>query len=94
MLNYCDFEEKIIVDLFAGNDNLVLESLSREAKFALVNDINKAACNIINQNYFACKFQEQIKLSNLDYQIFSKTLIKPCNIVFIDPSFANVTCQQ
>lgn len=94
ILNYCDFEDKIIVDLFAGSGNLVLESLSRGAKFAFVNDINKDACNIIKQNLYACNLQEQIKLSNLDYQTFSKTLVKPCDIVFIDPPFANITCQQ
>lgn len=94
LLNYCDFKDKIIVDLFAGSGNLVFESLSRGAKFAFVNDNNIAACNIINQNLLSCNFQKQIKLSNLDYQIFSKTLIKPCDIIFIDPPFANITCQQ
>ncbi|WDA54154.1 MULTISPECIES: RsmD family RNA methyltransferase [unclassified Spiroplasma] len=94
MLNYCSFEDKIVVDLFAGSGNLILESLSRGAKFAFANDINKAACNIINQNCFACNLQEQVKLSNLDYQIFSKTLVQQCDIVFIDPPFVNITCQQ
>lgn len=94
LLNYCNFENKIIVDLFAGSGNLVIESLSRGAKFAFINDINKAACNIINQNLIACKLQTQTKLSNLDYQTFSKTLSEKCDIVFIDPPFANITCQQ
>lgn len=94
MENYCYFEDKIVVDLFAGSGNLIIESLSRGAKFAFANDINKAACDIIRQNYFACNLQEQVKLSNLDYQIFSKTLTKACDIVFIDPPFANTICQQ
>lgn len=94
MANYCHFQDKIVVDLFAGSGNLIIESLSRGAKFAFANDINKAACDIIRKNYFACNLQEEVKLSNFDYQIFSKTLTKPCDIVFIDPPFANITCQQ
>lgn len=94
MENYCYFEDKIVVDLFAGSGNLIIECLSRGAKFAFANDVNKAACDIINQNCFACNLQEQVKLTNFDYQIFSKTLTKPCDIIFIDPPFANTTCQQ
>ncbi|WP_425381529.1 RsmD family RNA methyltransferase [Spiroplasma endosymbiont of Polydrusus pterygomalis] len=94
MTNYCCFEDKIVVDLFAGSGNLIFESLSRGAKFAFANDINKAACDIISQNCFACNLQKQVKLSNFDYQVFSKTLTKPCDIVFIDPPFANIICQQ
>ena len=94
MSNYSSFENKVVVDLFTGSGNLVLESLSRGAKFAFANDINKAACAIINANVTNCRFAKQVKITNLDYQVFSKTLTKKCDIIFIDPPFANITCQQ
>lgn len=94
MANYCNFENKIVVDLFTGSGNLVIESLSRGAKFAYANDINFAACKIIKQNLLVCNLQNDSKLSNLDYQTFSKNLKNKCDILLIDPPFANITCQQ
>ncbi|WP_308149350.1 RsmD family RNA methyltransferase [Spiroplasma sp. AdecLV25b] len=94
MTNYCDFDNKIVVDLFTGSGNLVIESLSRGAKFAYANDINIAAYKIIKQNLLACNLQNDSKLTNLDYQTFSKTLNSKCDILLIDPPFANITCQQ
>lgn len=94
MSNYCDFYNKIVVDLFTGSGNLVIECLSRGAKFAYANDMNIAAYKIIKQNLSTCNLQNNSKLTNLDYQVFSKTLKSKCDILLIDPPFANITCQQ
>jgi len=92
--NYLDFKGKIVVDPFGGSGNLVIESLSRGASFAFVNDINWAAYQIINQNIALCRLTAQVQSSNLDYQIFMKNLNKRCDVLLIDPPFANITCQQ
>ncbi|WP_375317010.1 RsmD family RNA methyltransferase [Spiroplasma endosymbiont of Virgichneumon dumeticola] len=52
------------------------------------------AYKIIKQNLLACNLQNDSKLTNLDYQTFSKTLNSKCDILLIDPPFANITCQQ
>lgn len=94
MLNYNHFDNKVVVDCFTGSGNLVIESLSRGAKLAFANDINRDAWKIITKNLMACNLQTKTKLTNLDYQMFCKTLSQPCDFLFIDPPFANITCQQ
>lgn len=92
--NYCQFSNLIVVDVFAGSGSLALESLSRQAKFAYLNDINPEACKIIAKNIANCRFDKVTLVSNLDYQTFFKTFKAKMGLLFIDPPFANITCQQ
>lgn len=92
--NYCQFDNLIVCDVFGGSGSLALETLSRNAKFGYINDANLEACKIIKKNIANCRFNEVTLVSNLDYQIFFKTLNSKLDILFIDPPFANITCQQ
>lgn len=92
--NYCQFEGLIIVDVFGGSGSLALESLSRNAKFAYINDINLEACKIIQKNIDNCRLNQVTLVSNFDYQTFFKKFSSKIDLLFIDPPFANVDCQQ
>lgn len=92
--NYTDFNDLIVVDVFGGSGSLALESLSRNAKFAYINDNNIEAYNVIKKNIDNCHFNKITKLSNLDYQIFFKKFDTKIDLLLIDPPFANITCQQ
>ena len=40
-------EDATVLDLFSGTGNLAIEALSRGAKFAWMNDLNKNAISVI-----------------------------------------------
>lgn len=92
--NHCQFEDLIVGDIFAGSGSLALESLSRGAKFAYLNDSNLEACKIIKKNIANCHFDKVTLVSNLDYQVFFKKFKEKLDLLLIDPPFANITCQQ
>lgn len=92
--NYRQFDALVVGDVFAGSGSLALESLSRKAKFAYLNDNNLEACKIIKKNIANCHFDKVTLVSNLDYQTFFKTFKAKLDLLFIDPPFANITCQQ
>lgn len=92
--NFAEIEDLIIVDFFGGSGSLSCESLSRGAKFAYINDVNRAACEIITTNITNCNFTSMSKITNFDYQTFIKTIPHGVDILFIDPPFVNLTCQQ
>ncbi|MBE4703858.1 16S rRNA (guanine(966)-N(2))-methyltransferase RsmD [Spiroplasma platyhelix] len=92
--NYSQFTDLIVVDVFAGSGSLALESLSRQAKFAYLNDSNLEACKIIKRNIANCRFDKITLVSNVDYQTFFKTFKTKLDLLFIDPPFADITCQQ
>lgn len=92
--NYGHLENVIVVDVFGGSGSLALESLSRGAKFAYINDTNIEACKVIEKNVANCRFGKVTLLSNLDYQAFFKTFKAKIDLLFIDPPFANRSCQQ
>ncbi|MGL5268527.1 MAG: RsmD family RNA methyltransferase [Spiroplasma sp.] len=92
--NYCQFDNLIIGDIFGGSASLALEGLSRNAKFAYINDNNFEACKIIKKNIVNCGYENLTLVSNLDYKIFFRTFNKKLDLLFIDPPFVNITCQQ
>ncbi len=84
------WENKDIIDLFAGTGILGFEALSRGCKFVYFNDINKK--NIDNINLFSKDKLEnnQYSADNLPYKQFllklKQSKIK-VDLVFIDPPF-------
>lgn len=92
--NYCQFNGLIVADIFGGSGSLALESLSRNAKFAYINDINVEACKIIQKNIDNCRLNQVTLVSNFDYQTFLKKFKNKIDLLFIDPPFANIDCQQ
>lgn len=92
--NYSQLDNLIVGDVFGGSGSLALESLSRGAKFAYINDSNIEACKIIQKNITNCRFDKVTLVSNFHYKAFFKTLNQKLDLLFIDPPFADITCQQ
>ena len=74
------------LDLFSGTGGIGLEALSRGAKDAVFNDINKQAIRIINTNLE--KVHESRMVLNLDYQECCRRLEgEKFDYIFCDPPY-------
>ena len=74
------------LDLFSGTGGIGLEALSRGAKDAVFNDLNKQAVRIINTNLE--KVHENRMVLNLDYQECLKRLEnEKFDYIFCDPPY-------
>ncbi len=83
-------EDANVLDLFSGTGNLALESISRGAKFAWMNDIEKAAISTIISNTKLTNSQKCVKITNKDYVKCLNQIIKEnvsFNIIFLDPPY-------
>ena len=79
-----------VLDLFAGSGQMGLESLSRGAEFCYFNDIEKAACKVVDHNIKCCGFEKISKLYCQSYEKCVKMLETQCvklSLVFIDPPY-------
>ncbi len=81
-------QDSIFLDLFSGSGAIGLEAVSRGAKKAILCDISKEACKIIEKNIVKTHALENIELHQSD---FKKVLINKINekvdIVFLDPPY-------
>ena len=79
-----------VLDLFCGSGALGLESLSRGAGEVVFNDKAKDSVAILKKNMRALKLDEgkEIKVFNLDAEVFLEGAHKPFDIIFIDPPYA------
>lgn len=79
-----------VLDLFSGTGNLGIESISRGAKFAWLNDKEISSISTIISNIKLTKIQEYVKITKKDY---TKCLAqiekeKVCfDIIFLDPPY-------
>ncbi len=83
-------EDANVLDLFSGTGNLALESISRGAKFAWMNDIEKTAISTIISNTKLTKSENCVKITNKDYVKCLNQIIKEnisFNIIFLDPPY-------
>lgn len=83
------YEAKIL-DLFSGTGNLGLESISRGASFAWMNDKEKLSISTIISNTKLTKSEKYVKITNKDYikclnQIINESI--KFNIIFLDPPY-------
>ena len=79
-----------VLDLFSGTGNLGLESISRGAKFAWMNDKEKVAISTIISNVKLTKSEKYVKITNKDYTKCLDQIIKEnvCfDIIFLDPPY-------
>ena len=79
-----------VLDLFSGTGNLGLESLSRGAKFAWMNDKEKLGVSTIISNTQLTKNQNYVKITKKDYtkclaQIVQNDL--KFDVIFLDPPY-------
>ena len=68
------FDGGIVLDLFGGSGALSLESISRGADYAYINELNRDAMQIIKYNVNLLKEDENVMLMNSDYKIALKRL--------------------
>lgn len=82
------FDGGIVLDLFGGSGALSLESISRGANYAYINELNRDAMQIIKYNVNLLKEDENVMLMNSDYKIALKRLndVK-FDYVFLDPPY-------
>lgn len=79
-----------VLDLFSGTGNLGLESISRGAKFALLNDDKNIAISTIISNVQLTNTQNCVKISKKDYTKCLNQIIKEnmvFDVIFIDPPY-------
>ncbi|MEG1058799.1 MAG: 16S rRNA (guanine(966)-N(2))-methyltransferase RsmD [Clostridia bacterium] len=83
-------EDSDILDLFAGTGNLAIESLSRGAKFAWINDIENICVSTIISNILLTKMKEYVKITRKDYMKALKQIEKEnklFDVIFLDPPY-------
>lgn len=84
-------QEANVLDLFSGTGNLALEAISRGAKFAWANDINRQALKVIINNVRLTGCENCVKITGKDYEKCLKQIRTEKNkfdIIFLDPPYA------
>ena len=84
-------EDASVLDLFSGTGNLALEAISRGAKFAWANDINKSALKIIIGNVRLTGSENCVKITGKDYAKCLKQIHaeeQKFDVIFLDPPYA------
>ncbi len=85
-----DFENKYVLDIFAGSGALGIESLSRGARHVTFIENDLKVIELLRKNIASCKLEAQYSVIALDYKKAIKKLIKDnknFDIIFIDPPF-------
>ena len=79
-----------VLDLFAGSGQLGIESLSREAKYAIFVDEREDACKLVRENLRRTKLESLGKVIRSDYMAYLKRCKEKFDIIFLDPPYAEV----
>lgn len=87
--NYMNNDANVL-DLFSGTGNLGIESISRGAKFAWLNDIENVAISTIISNTQLTNSAEYVKITKKDCikclnQIINENML--FDVIFIDPPY-------
>ena len=91
MIDEYIYEAKVL-DLFGGTGSLGIEMISRGAKYALINDMDKTAFNVILSNIQLTNCSNCVKISMKDYLKCLKKINETdekFDIIFIDPPYAS-----
>lgn len=84
-------QDASVLDLFSGTGNLALEAISRGAKFAWANDINKSALKVIIGNVRLTGCENCVKITGKEYEKCLKQVSTEghkFDIIFLDPPYA------
>lgn len=79
-----------VLDIFGGTGNLSIEALSRGAKHAYINDINKNSISVIFKNISLTKYEKYVTILQNDYKKIIKKLYtndKKFDIIFADAPY-------
>lgn len=82
-----------VLDLFSGTGNLAIESISRGAKFALLNDDKNICISTILSNIKLTNIENYVKISKRDYTKCLDKIIKEnmsFDIIFLDPPYESM----
>jgi 16S rRNA (guanine966-N2)-methyltransferase len=89
------FENKVVLDCFAGSGALGIEAMSRGASFSYFIDISQIAINSIYENVQKLNLKSQCKILKTDIlkikQFNGNNL---CDIVFMDPPYGKVSIKK
>ena len=86
------FENKVVLDCFAGSGALGIEAMSRGASFAYFVDISQVAISSIYENVQKLNLKNQCKILKTDILKIKKfNGNNQCDIVFMDPPYGKVT---
>ncbi len=88
LMNYLD--DARVLDLFSGTGALGLESISRGAKYAVLNDKAQESFKTILSNVNNTKTNKEVKISKKDADKCIKSLAannEKFDIIFIDPPY-------
>ena len=83
-------DEAYVLDLFSGTGSLGIESISRGAKFAWLNDKEISSISTIMSNIKLTKTQECVKISKRDYKKCLEDIKQEkinFDIIFLDPPY-------
>lgn len=84
------FENKTVLDCFAGSGALGIEALSRGAEFAYFIDMSQKAINAVYRNIQKLKIEDQCKVIRGDIFKIKKNL-QPSDVIFIDPPYGKIS---
>lgn len=79
-----------VLDVFSGTGNLSIESVSRGAKFAWINDIENTSISTIISNIKLTNIEDCVKITRKDYIKVLKQIEKEnvkFDVVFLDPPY-------
>ncbi len=86
------FENKIVLDCFAGSGALGIEALSRGAQFAYFVDISQKSIDSIYKNIQKLKLEDQCKIIKTDiFKIKKLKNKRKSDIIFVDPPYGKVS---
>jgi 16S rRNA (guanine966-N2)-methyltransferase len=89
------FENKIVLDCFAGSGALGIEAMSRGASFSYFVDISQIAINSIYENVQKLNLENHcriLKTNILKIKKFSGD--NQCDIVFVDPPYGKISIKK
>lgn len=81
-------KDSSFLDIYGGSGQIGIEAISRGAKKVVINDINKKAIKVINENVKSLNGNDDIKIENLsDKDLLNKYKDNNFDIIFIDPPY-------
>lgn len=85
------FSGGTVLDLYGGSGALGIEAVSRGYDQAYLNDINRAACQIIKKNVALTKEEDKFLVTNMPAKVALKYYADQdlkFDLVFLDPPYA------
>lgn len=82
-----DLPASRVLDLYAGSGQIGIEALSRGAEYAIFNDENRQAQQIIKDNLVSTGLFKRSRVISMDAKAYLNTTKDEFDIVFLDPPY-------